>query len=163
MSHDVKAKVRSDVLSFLKDSRAEAGHVFHAQSFFAKYLRHYNPKEKGVLDEVLSDLSSERFFEARVGQFFLTSTGFDNLNPSSPQEVVRRVKKDILSWFRTARSDVGHALNAKAFSLGPAASYTSKEKIALSEAVSQLAAEGLVSEEKDGRILLTAKGVDAIY
>lgn len=159
---DAKAKVRADILSFFKEAKAEPGHAFVERFFLGQYAIKYNPKESAIVGEVLDELTTEGVLERRDGKCFLTAVGFDTLNSGSDSEVVQRVKNDILSWFRNAKSRAGHSLNVIFFNFEHVTSYTSREKNARSGAVQELVSEGLV-EERNGKIILTQKGVDTIY
>jgi hypothetical protein len=76
---EAKEKVKSDILSWFRENKADVGHALNERSFMTRYAMNYNPKEKGVILEALNDLATEGLLEERDGKFFLTKRGVDTI------------------------------------------------------------------------------------
>jgi len=76
---DAKEKVKSDILSWFRENKADVGHALNERSFLSRYVMNYNPKEKGVVQEALNDLETEGLLEIRDGIFVLTKRGVDTI------------------------------------------------------------------------------------
>ena len=156
---DAKEKVKSDILSFFRQNKADEGHAFNERSFMARYYLNYNPNEKAAYGEALRELDVEGIIEQKSG---LTEKGLDLIYPESPAEAKEKVKSDILSWFRENKADVGHALNERSFLARYVMNYNPKEKGVVQETLNDLETEGLL-EIRDGIFVLTKRGGDTIY
>jgi hypothetical protein len=156
---DAKEKVKSDILSWFRENKADVGHALNERSFMTRYYLNYNPKEKAAYGEALKELDVEGIIEQKSG---LTEKGLDLIYPESPADAKEKVKSDILSWFRENKADVGHALNERSFMTRYVMNYNPKEKGVVPEALNDLATEGLL-EIRNGIFVLTKRGVDTIY
>lgn len=72
------------------------------------------------------------------------------------------VKNDIIDFFRTLNARAGDMLPMPLFNNKRRNNYNPKQEAVFGQAVEELVAEGLL-EKRDGKILLTPKGVDEIY
>jgi hypothetical protein len=76
---EARGKVKADIISWFREANADIGDAFNERSFMTRYATNYNPKEKGVILGVLSELATEGLLEERGGKFFLTKRGIDTL------------------------------------------------------------------------------------
>lgn len=79
---------------------------------------------------------------------------------SSPKEDVKNM---ILSWFKETNSKAGHTLDQRNFLHSIQLKLNPKQEEKINEAVNDLVEEGLVEINEIKSIVLTEKGVDAIY
>jgi hypothetical protein len=72
-------KVKSDIISFLKNENADVGNAFNMLSFFHSKALHYNPKEKDAVDKAFALLVDEGIFEVKEQNYILTEHGVDTI------------------------------------------------------------------------------------
>lgn len=72
-------RVKQDIMDFFAKTNAEVGHVFAVKPFYHQVMLHYNPKEKGAVEEAMKQLVSEGLVEEKEGSHFLTQKGFDRI------------------------------------------------------------------------------------
>lgn len=71
-------------------------------------------------------------------------------------------KKEIMEYFAEIRADVGYALNDRSFFHSRMKNWNPMQKNAFGPAIESLLDDGLI-EDKGNTIVLTEKGVEAIY
>ena len=92
---DAREKVKSDILSWFRETKADVGHAFNERAFMTRYFMNYNPKEKAAYyDEALSELAGEGIIEQKSGRRLLTQKGLNLIYPESPAEAKEKVKSD---------------------------------------------------------------------
>jgi len=155
-------RVKEDILSFLAEHGADAGHVLAMHPFYHQRVIHYSPPEKDSLPAALESLVADGLLEERNGNYFLTEQGLSRIYPGGEAQAVIEVKDDILDFFNSGNARVGHAFSARPFNAQYAMKYNPVQSRAIKQAASELVQEGAL-EERDGGLFLTQAGYDRIY
>jgi hypothetical protein len=150
--------VKSEILGFFKERKAEAGHALHTPAFYHQRMSRWNPKQKDSLNPAIQQLVSEGLAEFKNETVFLTENGVNHIYP----EVGNSVRQDILGFFAASKADVGYVLHAQAFYHQRMSHWNPKQHKAFEKTVNELAEEGLIEIVGDN-ITLTKRGVDSIY
>ena len=108
----------------------------------------YELKEEGLLD----------FRED--GEITLTKKGFESIYPADKEDLKIRV----MNHFQNTKASVGHFFHGHSFFYKNGSPQLNHREIeVLSEAINELAEEGLVEIEGENEFKLTQKGSDEIY
>lgn len=150
--------VKNEILNFFGERRSDVGHVLHLPAFFHQRMTHWNPKQKGSLDQAIEELTSAGFIEVKDEKISITEAGVNKIYP----EVGNSVRKDILEFFIDHKANVGHVLNVQAFYHQRMINWNPKQKNAFDTTLSSLIEDGII-EYKNEKISLTSKGVNEIY
>lgn len=150
--------VKNEILGCLADGKAEAGHVLNMQALLHQRVIDWNPKQKDALEPAANELVSAGILEEKNGSYFLTQKGVDQLYPP----VGNSVRDAVLSCFSESDARVGDVLNARVLQHNHMLHWTPKQRAALGLTLQQLETEGLI-ESKNGNVILTQKGFDALY
>jgi hypothetical protein len=108
-------RVKEDILSYLAESGADAGHMLAMRPFYHQRVMHYSPPEQDALIPALESLVADGDLEERNGSYFLTEKGLSRIYPGGEAQAVNEVKDDILDFFKSNRSRVGHAFQLGRF------------------------------------------------
>jgi len=150
--------VKSEILGYLADGKAGAGHVLNVRALLHQRAIHWNPKQKDALEAAANELVMSGILENRNDSYFLTQKGVDQLYPPAGNSV----RDAVLSCFSESRARAGDVLNARALQHKHMLHWNPKQKAALDPTLQQMEAEGLI-ESKGGNVVLTQKGFDALY
>jgi predicted transcriptional regulator len=71
--------VRNDILNFLRNQRARAGHALALRPFAFQRLVHYNPQQKNAVEPALQGLVTDGTLEQKNDGYFLTQSGYEQL------------------------------------------------------------------------------------
>jgi hypothetical protein len=155
-------RIKEDILSYLAESGADAGHVLAMRPFYHQRVMHYSPPEQDALTSALESLVADGFLEERNGSYFLTENGLSRIYPGGEAQAVTEVKHDILDFFKSGNARAGHALAVRPFFARYAMKYNPLHKRAIERAANELVREGTL-EERDGGYFLTEVGYNRIY
>ena len=155
---DAVESVKSEILGCLADGKADAGHVLNLRALLHQRAIHWNPKQKDALEPAANELVSAGILEEKNGSYFLTQKGVDQLYPA----VGSSVRNAVLSCFSESHARAGDVLNARALQHQHMLNWNPKQRAALDLTLRQLESEGLI-ESKNGNVVLTQKGFDALY
>jgi len=162
MKSEVK-KIMDDILAKFKEINAEAGHVIPPRWLDLVYIPKLNPKEQDSFEEAIDYLISENLIEVdSKNNIKLTKKGMDYIYPVNTNELIGKIRKDIMDKFRELNAREGHVIPARWLSLIYYPSLNPKEKEVFSKAIEDLIEEGLIAPARD-TIKLTEKGVFTIY
>ena len=150
--------VKNEILDYFRESKADVGHVLHANSFLHQRMTHWNPKQKESLEQGIEALISDNLIAQNNESLALTKNGVDYIYPDGKNSV----RADILGFFVASRADAGDVLNPNSFYHQCMSHWNPKQNKAFDLVVAELINEGLV-EDKNGSLALTKKGVDYIY
>lgn len=155
-------RVKEDILSYLADSGADAGHVLAMRPFYHQRVMHYSPPDQDALTPALESLVADGYLEERNGSHFLTEKGLSRIYPGGDAQAITEVKDDILDFFKSGNARVGHVLAVRPFFARYAMKYNPLQKRAIEQAAKELVQEGTL-EERDGGHFLTQAGYDRTY
>ncbi|MDO9571915.1 MAG: hypothetical protein Q7J58_21410 [Hydrogenophaga sp.] len=71
--------VKNDILDFLRNQSARAGHSLALKPFAFQRLVHYNPQQKNSVQQAIESLVADGTLEQKNDGFFLTQDGYERL------------------------------------------------------------------------------------
>ena len=71
--------VKNDILDFLRNQNARAGHSLALKPFAFQRLVHYNPQQKNSVEQAIESLVADGTLEQKNDGFLLTQHGYERL------------------------------------------------------------------------------------
>lgn len=155
-------RVKEDILSFMAESRADAGHSLAARQFYSQRVQRYTPPEQDSVVPALQSLVADGYLEEREGNYFLTENGLSRIYPGGEVQAIAEVRADVLDFLRSNNARVGHTLAVRPFFVQYANRYNPLQMRAFEKAAAALTQDNIL-EERDGGHILTQIGYNQIY
>jgi hypothetical protein len=156
--------IQNDVMRKFRETNSKVGHYFPDRWLANQYMQSLTPPERDLVNPALQQLAADGFISGDEKGFKLEQPGYDNIFPPMDQNMVDKVKREIMGQYRTEKMKVGHIVTNRWVStymqgLNP------EERKAVDPALEQLIQENKIEQKTDGigGFTLTQDGYNYIY
>lgn len=157
------------IMSRFKEINARVDHIIDHRWLQFNFIPSLNPKEQDLVKAAVELLISMGLItqENRAGMYclVLTKKGFESIYSSDKNEILQKIRNDIMAQFAHNKSRVGHTLDQRWIQLIYMLTLNPVEKDCVIDAINSLEADGLITIRNGSMfvLILTQKGFDAIY